>query len=81
VIYSEAAAPDGAWEFSGAGFYKDAAPTALPKIAQPFKAGFPVGLKVKPRRGGRKFFRPLTELEILRHSNPRLKPWAIFKSR
>ena len=24
-------------------FYKDAAPTALPKIAQPFKAGLGVG--------------------------------------
>ena len=61
------------------GFYKDGAPTALLKIAQPFMAGLSVTKNEKSRRDGRMVLSSLTGLGIWADENPRLKPWAIFK--
>jgi hypothetical protein len=35
VEWTKYVAPDGAWDFCAADFYKDVAPLALPKIPQP----------------------------------------------
>jgi hypothetical protein len=53
----------------------------LSRIAQPFKAGLAEAQHKSPGRDERKVLPSQKGLGVLADENPRLKPWAIFRSR
>jgi hypothetical protein len=66
-------------KFLALGFYKDGAPTALQKIAQPFMAGLSVTQNEKSRRDGRTALPSLTGLGNFGGRKPTAKAAGYFQ--